>query len=72
MSRLAPLYAAYAHEDHIEGSVRSLLALRHILAARGILSIEAANRVALILRLLLDQPTVASLAVYARAFDACR
>lgn len=50
--RLAPLYDAYAHEDHIEGSVRVFS--RYAILEREILIIEdEPGRVAL--RLLLDQ-----------------
>ncbi len=63
-ARLAPLYAAYAHEDHIEGSVRVFS--RYRILEREILSIEdEPGREAL--RLLLDQDG-RPLAVYAVHF----
>ncbi len=60
-SRLAPLYDAYAHEDHIEGSVR--IFSRYVILQREVISIEdEPGRLAL--RLLLDQDG-RELAVYA-------
>lgn len=60
-SRLAPLYAAYAHEDHIEGSVR--IFSRYVILQREVIAIEdEPGRLAL--RLLLDQNR-RELAVYA-------
>ncbi|MCY4466220.1 MAG: endonuclease/exonuclease/phosphatase family protein [Chloroflexi bacterium] len=60
-SRLAPLYEAYAHEDHIEGSVR--IFSRYVILQREVISIEdEPGRLAL--RLLLDQDG-RELAVYA-------
>ncbi len=59
--RLAPLYAAYAHEDHIEGSVR--IFSHYAILKRDILSIEDEPG-RLVLRLLLDQRG-RELAVYA-------
>ncbi|MDE2637997.1 MAG: endonuclease/exonuclease/phosphatase family protein [Chloroflexota bacterium] len=62
--RLAPLYDVYAHEDHIEGSVRVFS--RYAILEREVLTIEAEpGREAL--RLLLDQDG-RELAVYALHF----
>lgn len=51
-SRLAPLYEAYAHEDHIEGNVR--IFSRYAILQRDVISIEEEPG-RLVLRLLLDQ-----------------
>lgn len=60
-SRLAPLYDAYAHEDHVESSVR--IFSRYAILQREVISIEdEPGRLAL--RLLLDQDG-RELAVYA-------
>ncbi len=59
--RLAPLYAAYAHEDHIEGSVR--IFSRYAITKREIITIEdEPGRLAL--RVVVDQDG-RDLAVYA-------
>ena len=63
--RLAPLYAVYAHEDHIEGSVR--IFSRYAILEREVLNIEDdPGRQAL--RLLLNQDR-RELAVYAVHFS---
>lgn len=62
--RLAPLYDVYAHEDHIEGSVRVFS--RFAILEREILHIED-DRARAALRLLLDQDG-RQLAVYALHF----
>lgn len=59
--RLAPLYAVYAHEDHIEGSVR--IFSRHAIIERDVLMIEDEPGRA-VLRVLLDW-NARPLAVYA-------